>query len=104
VVIGDRRKFLSAVITLDPEAAAVFAKEKGISADALHESPEIRAEIQKALDEVNVELARVEQVKKFTILQKPLSIEGGELTPTLKVKRKVVNEKYAREIEAMYAE
>ena len=56
------------------------------------------------LDAVNAELARVEQVKKFVILQKPLSIEGGELTPTLKVKRKVVSEKYAREIEAMYTE
>lgn len=104
VVIGDRRKFLSAVVTLDPDAAATFAREKGIAPEGLHESAEVKAEIQKALDEVNAELARVEQVKKFAILQKPLSIEGGELTPTLKVKRKVVNEKYAREIEAMYAE
>lgn len=104
VVIGDRRKFLSVVLTLDPEAAAAFAKERGLSADRLHQAAEVHTEIQKAIDEVNTELARVEQVKKFVVLEKPLSIEGGELTPTLKVKRKVVNEKYAPQIEAMYAE
>jgi long-chain acyl-CoA synthetase len=103
VVIGDRRKFLSCLVTLDPDAAAKFASERGISG-ALHESAEVRAELQRALDGVNAELARVEQVKKFVVLAKPLSIEGGELTPTLKVKRKIVNEKYSDQIEAMYAE
>jgi long-chain acyl-CoA synthetase len=104
VVVGDRRKFLSAILTLDPEAAAAFAEERGLDAARLADAPSVRGEIQRAIDAVNAELARVEQVKKFTILERPLSIEGGELTPTLKVKRKVVNEKYAAQIEAMYAE
>jgi long-chain acyl-CoA synthetase len=103
VVIGDRRKFLSAILTLDDEAAARFASERGISGP-VHESAELLREIQSAIDRVNEELARVETIKKFTILPKPFSIDGGELTPTMKVKRKVVAEKYAREIDAMYAE
>ncbi|NUO47686.1 MAG: long-chain fatty acid--CoA ligase, partial [Polyangiaceae bacterium] len=101
---GDRRKFLTALVTLDPEALTAFAKERGLSTSDLHASPQINAEIQRAVDEVNQELARVETVKKFTVLEKPFSIDAGELTPTLKVKRKVVNERYAREIEAMYSE
>jgi long-chain acyl-CoA synthetase len=103
VVIGDRRKFLSAVITLDEEAAARFAGERGVSGP-VHQSAELLREIQSAIDRVNEELARVETIKKFTILPSAFSIDGGELTPTLKVKRKVVAEKYAREIDAMYAE
>ncbi|MBK6512720.1 MAG: long-chain fatty acid--CoA ligase [Polyangiaceae bacterium] len=104
VVIGDRRKFLTALVTLDPEAAQVFAKDKGLPVEGLHESPVVRGEIQKAVDEVNAELARVETVKKFTILARPFGIDTGELTPTLKVKRKVVSQSFAAEIEAMYAE
>jgi long-chain acyl-CoA synthetase len=104
VVIGDRRKFLTCLITLDPEAAAAFAKERGLPADRVHESPEVRTELQKAVDEVNSELARVETVKKFTVLSRPFGIETGELTPTLKVKRKIVNQNFSTEIEAMYAE
>jgi len=56
------------------------------------------------VDAVNSELARVEQIKKFTIVERAFSIEGGELTPTLKVKRKIVNENYADDIESMYAD
>jgi long-chain acyl-CoA synthetase len=72
--------------------------------EGLHESPVVRGEIQKAVDEVNAELARVETVKKFTILARPFGIDTGELTPTLKVKRKVVSQSFAAEIEAMYAD
>jgi long-chain acyl-CoA synthetase len=100
VVIGDRRKFLSVLLTLDEEAARRVAGGAG----ALHESAAIRAELERAIEQVNQELARVETIKKFTILPAPFSIEGGELTPTMKVKRKVVAEKYAAQIEAMYAE
>jgi long-chain acyl-CoA synthetase len=102
VVIGDRRKYLTALVTLDPDAARAFAQERGLPADALHERPEVRAAIQGAVDEVNLELARVETVKKFAILPRAFSVEEGELTPTLKVKRKVVNERWSKEIEAMY--
>ncbi len=90
VVIGDQRPFLTALVSIDPEAA------EGMSDD------EIRATVQGAVDDVNAESARVRQLKKFAILDDPLSIEGGELTPTLKVKRKVVREHFADQIEAMY--
>ncbi len=99
VVIGDRRKFLSALITVD-EAAL---KQLNIH-DKPNESPRVREILQKRVDEVNRDLARVEQVKKFTVLPRTFSIDAGELTPTLKIKRKKVNENWAREVEAMYAE
>ena len=97
VVIGDRRKYLTALLILDPEAAERFAREK-----ARRPASEVQAEVQRAVDEVNTHFARVETVKKFHLLPQPFSIDGGELTPTLKVKRRVVYERYAREIDAMY--
>jgi long-chain acyl-CoA synthetase len=103
VVIGDRRKFLSVLVTLEPEHAAKVAAEAGVAVAALHESEVARRVVQGAIDRANADLAQVEKVKKFTILPQPFSIEGGELTPTLKVKRKVVSEKYAAPIDAMYA-
>jgi long-chain acyl-CoA synthetase len=102
VVVGDRRPYLVALITLDPEETPVFAQEHGLSVEELPESEAMRAEVQKALDSVNERLARVEQIKKFTILPHDLSQETGELTPTLKVKRNVVNEKYAGVVQALY--
>ncbi len=103
VVIGDRRKFLTALITLDPEATKRFLQDKGLAGQP-HTMAEVTAEVQRAVDEVNRELARVETVKKFHILAQPFSIETGELTPTLKVKRKIVCSNFASEIEAMYVE
>jgi len=67
-------------------------------------SAEVRAELQQAVDQVNTEMARVEQIKKFAILPRELSIAEGELTPTLKVKRDIVAAHFEAEIEAMYAE
>ena len=103
VVIGDRRPFLVAVLTLDPEEAAKFAEEKGADPAALHADERIRASIQAHLDQVNQKFARVEQVKKFEILPRDFSQEGGELTPSMKVKRNVVAQKYADEVERLYA-
>ena len=105
VVIGDRRPFLSALVTLDMEEVAKLATEKGWPADPAEvaKNPEMRALIQKHIDEMNQKFARVEQVKKFEILPADLSQEGGELTPTLKVKRNVVADKYESDIEALYA-
>ena len=103
VVIGDRRKYLTCLVTLDAEAAAAFHEAQGVDGDPAAD-PALLAEIQAAVDQVNEDLARVEQVKKFTVLPRELSIEGGELTPTLKVKRNKVAENFAAEIEAMYAE
>lgn len=101
VVIGDRRKFLSVVITLDEEAAERYMLENNLEGPA-HLSPQIHDEIQEAIDELNTGFARVEQLKKFAVLPRQLSIEGGELTPTLKVKRNKVNEHFADIIDKMY--
>lgn len=101
VVIGDRRKFLSVLITLDEEAAERYMLEHNLTGPP-HESPEIKAEIQEAIDELNSGFARVEQLKKFAILSRQLSIEGGELTPTLKVKRNMVSDHFADVIDGMY--
>jgi len=102
VVIGDRRKYLTALISLDPEKAEEFAKEGGLEQDKVHESPKLRSTIQEHVDVVNKDLARVEQIKKFKIVARAFSIEGGELTPTLKVKRSKVNEHYSDDIESLY--
>lgn len=104
VVIGDRRKYLSVLITLDEEAVERFASAQGLGDRQRHEDPTIKAEVQAGIDEVNKLFARVEQLKKFHILQRQLSVDEGELTPTLKVKRRIVYEHFADEIEAMYAD
>ena len=104
VVIGDRRKYLSALVTIDPEAGAAWAAANGEDSNALHKSAKLRASIQAHIDEMNQHFARVEQIKKFTILTRNFSVEDGELTPTLKVKRAKVNDHFADEIEAMYSE
>ena len=103
VVVGDRKPFLVCVVTLDPEEAQKLAAEKGLDAATLHENDEVRASIQAHLDQINQKFARVEQVKKFAILPQDLSQEGGELTPTMKIKRNVVADKYASEIESLYS-
>jgi long-chain acyl-CoA synthetase len=89
VVVGDRRPYLVALVTLDPEVAT-------------EETPEIRDSIQKTIDEVNSKVGPVEQIKYFKLLPHDLSQETGELTPTMKVKRNVVHEKYAPDIDALY--
>ena len=105
VVIGDRRKFLSALLTIDPEAITTWAEEHGLSLEkALHIHPKLLAHIQDYVDAMNQKFARVEQIKKFTILHRNFTVDDGELTPTLKVKRKQVNEHFAKEIESMYGE
>jgi long-chain acyl-CoA synthetase len=101
VVIGDRRKYLTALVTLNPETADAFATEHGISGP-LHESDLIRRQVQATVDAVNDKYSRVGQVKKFTLLPRELSIDDGELTGTLKVKRNVVSEHFADEIDSMY--
>ncbi|RMH43527.1 MAG: long-chain fatty acid--CoA ligase [Deltaproteobacteria bacterium] len=104
VVIGDQRKYLTALVTLDEEAARRFCDERGLNSVPLHEQPAIRAEIQSVVDAMNRDLAKVETIKKFAILPRNLTVDDGELTPTLKVKRRIVNKNWADVIESLYAE
>jgi long-chain acyl-CoA synthetase len=106
VVIGDRRPYLVALITLDPEEAPALAAElelDGADIASMAQDERVRAEVQKALDEVNSHVGPVEQVKRFEILDHDLSQETGELTPTLKVKRNVVHEKFADVVDRIYS-
>ena len=105
VVIGDRRPYLIALITLDPEEAPALAEQLGLSgADlpALAADEKVRAVVQETIDEVNSHVGPVEQIKRFAILDHDLSQETGELTPTLKVKRNVVHEKFAGLVDEVY--
>ena len=105
VVVGDRRPYLVALVTLDPEEAVAYAKEHGLPEDPaqLAANPDVRAAIEAHVEKINENFARVEQVKKIAILPHDLSQESGELTPTLKVKRAVVASKHEQEIEQLYA-
>ncbi|MCA9916609.1 MAG: long-chain fatty acid--CoA ligase [Anaerolineales bacterium] len=103
VVIGERRRFLTALLTLDPEAAAQFAQAHNLEGQALHEHPTLIDHMQKEIDEhVNKLFARVEHVRNFRVLPRDFTIEDGELTPTLKIKRRIINENFSDEIEEMY--
>ncbi len=105
VVVGDRRPYLVALVTLDPEEAIAYAREHGLPEDPaqLARDADIRKVVEDHVEEINQKFARVEQVKKVAILPRDLSQEGGELTPTLKVKRAVVTQKHEKEIEELYA-
>ena len=104
VVVGDRRPYLVALVTLDPEDAVAYAKEHGLPEDPaqLAVNDQVRKAIEDHVAKINEKFARVEQVKKVAILPRDLSQETGELTPTLKVKRAVVADKHQQEIEALY--
>ncbi len=105
VIIGDRRKFITALIMIDEDNVVKYAQDHKVQFSTYKDltmDPEIVRFIQGEVDKVNETLARVEQVKKFTILPKKLYEEDGEVTPTMKVKRKYVNEAFSDLIEAMY--
>jgi long-chain acyl-CoA synthetase len=105
VMYGDRKPYPVALITLDPEEIAPWAKEHGLPDDVaqLADSDEVRELVQRELDRANSDYAQVEQIKKFTILDHDLSVDSGELTPTLKVKRNVIYDRYKNLFESMYA-
>jgi long-chain acyl-CoA synthetase len=103
--IGDRRPFVSALLVLDGEMAPVWARAHGIegaSAADLAGHPEVLAEVQRAVDAANEHLSRAEQVRRFTVLPAEWTPESGELTPTLKMRRRVIVDRYAPDIESMY--
>ena len=105
VVYGDRRPYLTALLTLDPDEAGALAEKVGASdasPAALAQDPAVRKEIQTTVDEANSRFSRIAQVKRWAILDRDLSQEEGELTPSLKVKRNVVYENYADRYAALY--
>jgi long-chain acyl-CoA synthetase len=104
-VIGDRRSFISALIVLDADMARVWANRRGRSEETLADlavDPEMLGEIQKIVDAANAEVSQAESVRKFRVLPVEWTSETGELTPTLKLKRRVIAERYAKEIEELY--
>jgi len=104
-LIGDARKYLSALIVPDFQELHRFAKHNGIpqcSDKEMIENDKIKELIKKQIDEVNETLPRYEQIKYYKVLDKPFSVETGELTPTLKLKRRIVFEKFKDDIESMY--
>jgi long-chain acyl-CoA synthetase len=104
-VIGDRRKYLTALIMIDEDNVVKFAQDHKIQFATYKDlamDDEIRKLIQSEVDHVNAQVARVENVRKFSILPKKLYEEDGEVTPTMKVKRKYVHEAFRDLIEGMY--
>jgi long-chain acyl-CoA synthetase len=104
VAYGDRRPYLVALLTLDPDEAPKLAEELGVPPDpaTMVRDERVVQAIQKLVDDVNARFARIEQIKSFTILDRPLSQEQGELTPTLKVKRSAVYGEFADLFAALY--
>ncbi|QWF82619.1 AMP-dependent synthetase/ligase [Amycolatopsis sp. CA-230715] len=103
--IGDGQPYVTALIVLDDEIAPPWAAARGIEAPegtALADHPSIRAEIDKAVESANARLARIEQIKRYHLVRASWTPESGELTPTLKLKRRVINERYAAELAALY--
>jgi long-chain acyl-CoA synthetase len=105
MVHGDKRKYLSALITVDPDKIEAIAKEQGIEFDSpedIMKDERILKLVGESVEAVNQNLARYETLKKWALIDKDFSLEGGELTPTLKVKRKVVTEKYKDILDSFY--
>ena len=106
VVHGNRRNFCSALITLDPDALDQWCDDHDLSGTPMRElvsNDTLRAEVQAAVDDLNGDLASYETIKKFILLQEDFTIEGGELTPSMKVKRKAVEQKYADALDGLYS-
>ena len=106
MVVGDQKPFIAALITIDPEAFPAWKERNGKPASAsvsdLADDADLRAEVQAAIDDANKTVSHAEAIKKFRILPDDFTEETGEMTPTLKVKRNVVTEKFADDIEAIY--
>jgi long-chain acyl-CoA synthetase len=106
VVHGNERKFVSAIITLDPDAVTGWAEHHGMAGQSYSEivtSDEARAMVQGYVDQLNEKLNRWEQVKQFIVLDHDLTVEDGEITPSMKVKRKVIEDRYRDELDKLYA-
>jgi long-chain acyl-CoA synthetase len=107
LVIGDKRKFCSAIIVPSFETVEKFAQEKGISYQShkdLCKNPEVYQLIKNEVDAANAQVASYETIKKIVLLDQAFTIESGELTPSLKIKRKIVEQNYQEEINTLYSE
>ncbi len=106
LVVGDRRPYVAALVTLDPVEIGRWAAEDGVEGDlpTLARSPRVRELLQGVVDDVNRDRSRYEQVKRFAIVPRDFTMEEGEVTPTLKLRRRTVQEHFADEFEALYAE
>jgi len=104
MVVGDGEPFIAALVTIDPDALPTWAEAHGKHGgiEDLHDDPDLRAEIQHAVDEANKAVSAAEAIKKFTVLPDPWTEEGGQLTPSLKLKRNVVMREFKDEVEALY--
>ena len=105
VIIGDKRKFIAALIVIDEENVVKYAQDNKVqytTFSSLTKAEEIVKLIQDEINKVNDQVARVENIRKFRILDKKLYTEDGEVTPTMKVKRKSINAQYKDLIESMY--
>ena len=105
VVVGDGRNYASALITLDPDAVTQWAAANGMAGKEYAEivtSEPAQAMVQGYVDELNSGLNRWETIKRFVVLDRDLTIDEGELTPSLKLRRKIVVERYGQEIDALY--
>jgi long-chain acyl-CoA synthetase len=105
LVVGDRQPYIAALITLDPESVPAWAAERGLTTDlaSLSQSDEVRELIQGVVDGANAERSRYEQIKRFTILPRDFTMDDDELTPTLKLKRRVVADHFAAQLDELYA-
>jgi long-chain acyl-CoA synthetase len=104
-VIGDKRPYLTAIIMVDQENVEKYAQDHDVPFSnyaSLTRTPQVQELIQHEIDRVNAKFARAEQIKRFFLLDTQLSAEDEELTPTMKLKRKLVQQKYSPQIEAMY--
>jgi long-chain acyl-CoA synthetase len=101
LVHGDRRSYLVALLVLDPETAPAWAAARGL-AGPLVDHPEVLAEVERAVEAANLRLSRTEQVKRYRLLAAEWSPESGELTPSMKLRRRVVAERFAADIERLY--
>ena len=105
VVVGDRRPYLTCLVMIDQENVEKFAQDRAVpftNYASLCRAQEVQDLIWGEIEKVNADFARVETIKRFYLIEQQLTPEDDELTPTMKLKRKFVNEKYQKEIEAMY--
>jgi long-chain acyl-CoA synthetase len=107
MVVGDKQPFIAALITLDAEALPAWCAEQGkpagISTGDLIDDESLRAEVQRAVDDANKTVSRAETIRKFRILPIDFTEAGGQLTPSLKIKRAVIAKEFAAEIDSLYS-